>query len=268
MIEINIDPTMIAVGPLLITWHGFFSAVGLGFGLWLVSWLVRGSAVTVDDIYTGAIPAVIGGIVGARLLFVLENWWLFVDRPLGVLAINEGGISIYGAVIGGSLGGLAYALTSKRPIAFIADRAAIGLMVGQGLGRIGDIINGEHHSRAAEGLPWSVTYTHPNTLAEPGVPVHLAVGYELVYDLLAALTLFWFLKHQPRHGLTYVAYLFLYGVGRLGTGFYRKDLVVAAGLGMAQLIAIASITVAVAWFFLLWRSARQPSRAERRREGR
>ena len=155
MIPINIDPTMFSLGPLIITWHGFFSAVGLAVGLWLTARLVQGTAITDDDVYTVAMAAVPGGIVGARLLFVLENWHLFAGRPLGVFAINEGGISIYGAVIGGSIAGAILAARMRLPVAFLADRAALGLIVGEAIGRIGDIINGEHHGREAEGLPWS-----------------------------------------------------------------------------------------------------------------
>ncbi|MSQ09647.1 MAG: hypothetical protein EXR52_01375, partial [Dehalococcoidia bacterium] len=64
MIDINLDPNMIVLGPLLITWHGFFSAVGLGIGMWLTARLVRGTAMTADDVYTIALAAVPGGIIG------------------------------------------------------------------------------------------------------------------------------------------------------------------------------------------------------------
>lgn len=227
--------------------------------------LVRGAEVTADDVYSVALAAVPGGIVGARLLFVVENWRLFTNNPLGVLAINEGGISIYGAVIGGSLAGALYARFSRRPVAFLADRAAIGLFIGQGIGRIGDIINGEHHGVPAD-LPWSVVYTHPNTLGEPGVAVHPAVAYEMLYDFAAAALLFWFLRRAPRPGLVYVAYLCLYAVGRLWVGFYREDALVAAGLGMAQVIGVVMIAASVPWFFWLAR-AHPPGRAQRRRAG-
>ncbi|MEK7215179.1 MAG: prolipoprotein diacylglyceryl transferase [Chloroflexota bacterium] len=267
MIEINLDPKLFALGPLLITWHGFFSAVGLAAGIWLIIRMVRGSGVTADDVYAVAMPAVVGGIVGARVLFVLENLQLFAERPLGVFAINEGGISIYGAVIGGSLAAWVYARFTGRPVAYLADRTAIGLIIGQGIGRIGDIINGEHHGSPAPGFPFSVTYTHPATLGELGVPAHLAVGYELLLDLLLGGALYLLLKRQPRNGLVYVAYIFFYGLVRLLVGFYRQDVIVLAasptgeiGLGMAQALGVISMVVAVPWYLWL---IRQPQRAER-----
>ena len=264
--EINLDPNVFQLGPLLITWHGFFSAVGLAIGLWITARLVRGSTMTGDDVYTVAMAAVPGGIVGARLLFVLENWHLFADRPLGVFAINEGGISIYGAVIGGSIAGAILARRMRFPVAFLADRSAIGLIVGEAIGRIGDIINGEHHGREAFGLPWSVTYTHPGTLAEPRVPVHLAVAYEMLWDLVMGGLLYLLLRRQPLHGMTYVAYLFVYSLGRFWTGFFRKDTIVLPasptgdiGLGMAQTIAVLLMLISIPWFFSLLQRGRAMS---------
>jgi phosphatidylglycerol:prolipoprotein diacylglycerol transferase len=265
VIEINLDPNMFSLGPLLITWHGFFSAVGLGLGMWLTARLVQGTAMTADDIYSLALAAVPGGIVGARLLYVLENAYLFANNPLGVLALNEGGISIYGAVIGGTLAGAIYARMSHRPLGLVADRAMIGLMLGQGIGRFGDIINGEHHGQPAGDFPFSVVYTHPNTLAEYGIPVHLAVGYELVYDLAMAGLLYLLLKRQPRDGVTVWAYQFVYGFGRLWVGFFRKDTLVLGNLGMAQTLGVIGMVIAVPCLVWLWRSASPISRAQRRR---
>ncbi len=283
MIEINIDPTMFTLGPLVISWHGFFSAFGLAIGLWLAMRLAVERRID-EAINTLALPAVIGGILGARVLFVLENWWLFADRPLAAFAINEGGISVYGAVFGGSLAawlatrflrppapdteeGDAAPSTRSFPVAKLADLAALGLIFGQGLGRIGDIINGEHHGKDAVDFPLSVSYTHPNTLGELGVPVHLAVGYEMVYDLVVGFGLILLLKHQPKDGVVYLAYLFLYGLGRLVIGFYRRDTLVMDGLGMAQVIGLITMLIVLPW--LMWHfRTRPPDRAQRRRAGR
>ncbi len=269
MIPIAIDPILFSLGPLVISWHGFFSAVGLGVGMWLTARLVQGTAMTADDVYSIALAGVPGGIVGARLLYVLENAHLYANNPLGVLAINEGGISIYGAVIGGTLAGYLYARFTHRSIGLLADRAMIGMLLGQGIGRIGDIINGEHHGQNAPDLPFSVSYTHPNTLGEYGVPVHLAVGYELVYDIAFSWLLYRLLRRQPRDGVTFVAYQFIYGFGRLWVGFFRKDNIVLSlgsiDLGMAQSLGMLGMMVSVPWCIWLLRSTHAPSRAERRR---
>ncbi|MCX6022192.1 MAG: prolipoprotein diacylglyceryl transferase [Chloroflexi bacterium] len=256
MIEININPMLIALGPLVISWHGLLTAAGVLVGVLITVRLFHRTSVTEDDVFAVALPVVLGGIVGARLLFVLENWRLFAGQPLRVLALNEGGISVYGAILGGSLAGALYARYRRLPVARMADRAVVGFLVGQGIGRIGDIINGEHHGQDAPGLPWSVTYTHPDTAGELGVPVHPAVAYEMIYDFVAAAAVYWLLRRQPRDGSAYLAAMIFYAFGRLWVGFYRKDMLIASGLGMAQLIGAGVLVIAVPLLLMRLRQSR------------
>ena len=97
-----------------------------------------------DDVYSVALIAIPTGIIGARALYVLERWSRFSDDPLDILRLNEGGISIYGAILGGVAGGLAYVWLRKLPIRRALDVMPFGALVGMAVGRIGDLINGEH----------------------------------------------------------------------------------------------------------------------------
>src|SRR3972149_1439707 len=144
-IKINIDPVIVHVIGLEITWHGLFTAVGVVAGVALAAWFARKAGYQEDTIYNVALALVIGGIIGARGLYVLEHTGQFKDNPGDIFAINTGGISIYGALIGGTRGGWLYAFFSKVPnLPRGTDIAAIGGIVGMAVGRIGDIINGEH----------------------------------------------------------------------------------------------------------------------------
>lgn len=175
-IPINIDPTLFALGPLLITWHGFFTAVGTILGISLaVRWGIA-SGIAEDDILSVAMWGVVGAIVGARLFHVVDQWDFYARDPLAIVRINEGGLAIFGSIVGGPLVGAIYAWRRKLNVARLADITAPCLILGMAIGRIGDIINGEHHGIPAEGFPLAFTYTHPNTLGQIGVPVHLAVG--------------------------------------------------------------------------------------------
>ncbi|GIW08935.1 MAG: prolipoprotein diacylglyceryl transferase [Dehalococcoidia bacterium] len=248
MIEISIDPTMFTLGPFAITWHGFFSAVGLFIGVWVAARLAPSVGMTSDDVYNGAPWAVLGGIIGARLFHVVDRWDYYSQNPAQIIMITEGGIAIYGAVVGGILAGYLYARYAKLPVPWFADAAAIGLILGQGIGRIGDIINGEHWGRPAD-VPWAVVYTHPQTLGQIGVPVHLAVGYEMVLDL-ALFGLLLALWRKLPGGVIFWLYLGLYSAIRLVTGFYRIDTIWAFGLSQQQLLGILGIIVAIplAWW--------------------
>src|SRR5207248_9534105 len=135
-------------GPFQITWHGVFTALGIAAAVIVSAWFARKRRLNEDDIYNIALWGVPGGIVGARLLYVLEHADTFVHDLGGVFSVNEGGISVYGGVIGGALVAFAYAYRKHLPIRRISDGAALGLLVGQAVGRVGDFVNGEHWAKA------------------------------------------------------------------------------------------------------------------------
>jgi phosphatidylglycerol:prolipoprotein diacylglycerol transferase len=276
-ITINIDPTLIRVDlgvfPLQITWHGFFTAVGTLLGIWLaVRWATR-AGYTEDDTFSVAMWGVIGAIVGARVFHVIDQWDFYSRDPLAILRVNEGGLAIYGTIVCGPLAGAIYAWRRGLNVARLADIAAPPLILGMAIGRIGDIINGEHHGVAAPGFPLAVVYTHPSTLGELNLPVHLAVGYEMVLDLVIFAMLVWLARGvsrdangrltwswRPRYardGMLFWIYLFAYSVGRFFVQFYRVDTPFALGLSQAQLLSVVSAMVAV-WFLVY-----QASRARR-----
>ena len=240
-IAINIDPNIAQIGPFILSWHGLFSAIGVIAGVTLGVRVAADAGVDEESAYNLALWSVGGGIVGARLFHVVDNWGYYSQNPGQIILINEGGIAIYGAVIGGILTGVVYALIKKLDVARLADGGGIGLILGQAIGRIGDVINGEHHGKPLD-APYAVVYTHPNTLGELGLPVHLAVGYELVWDLLVFFLL-WQMLGRVRPGVIFWCYLLLYGLGRFWISFYRYDAIQAFGLSQAQLIAVIGVVV-------------------------
>ena len=140
-IDINIDPTFAEFGPFLLTWHGLFTAVGIIGGVWLSVWLCQKDGIPSEIAQEIALVGVPSAIVGARLFYVFEHWDRFSGDLTGIVFdITEGGITLYGGLIGGLLGGLVYALWRHWPIAITLDCAAPGMILGQGIGRIGDFI--------------------------------------------------------------------------------------------------------------------------------
>src|SRR3990172_3835401 len=162
-IEIGIDPEIQEFGGLLLTWHGVFTAVGIAAGVYVAVLIGRRLGFIDDDAYSAALVGIPCAIVGARALFVVERWGeAGLDNWVDAFRINEGGISIYGAVIGGLIGGIAYGWVRKLPLRRGLDGASFGLILGMGIGRIGDIINGEHFAEVSS-LPWAVRYTNLNS---------------------------------------------------------------------------------------------------------
>lgn len=244
-IAINIDPNLFTIGAFTLSWHGLFSAIGVIAGVTLGVRVAVAAGANEDSAYNMALWAVAGGIVGARLFHVIDNWGFYSKNPSAILLINEGGIAIYGAIVGGVLTGFVYALITKQNVAALADGGGVGLILGQAIGRIGDVINGEHRGLPLD-APWAVVYTHPNTLGEPGLPVHLAVGYELVWDLLVFGLLVLMRRRWAGLGVMFWLYVLLYSVGRFWISFYRVDAIAAFGLRQAQVIAVVGIVLAAA----------------------
>ena len=153
----------------------------------------------------------------------------------------------------------------------MADIAAMGGIIGMAVGRIGDIINGEHFAKTTD-WPIGVLYTHSDspsyprfTAVDPQLAQHPVVGYELVGDLLIFVALFVLYRLLKRDGMVFWAWVFLYGAMRFGLSFMREDDLVFAGLRMAQLIALGAMIIAPLARGLHPSAAATADRAERRR---
>ena len=259
MIVLDLDPN-IHLGPITLAWHGIFTAVGIFFGVWISTRLVR-ERVSEADASAIATWGVVGGIIGARIFHVADCWSGCAGIPGGYAAHPElipqiwtGGIAVWGAAIGGVLGGVLIALRrGVRWIGFGADAAAPGIALGFAIGRIGDIINGEHHAiDCAAPVGICVGYTNSATLGQPG-PVHLAVGYDLVWNALAVA---WSLALRGRglpEGLIFWVWMAWYAVGRFALGFLRVgEPNYAFGLREDQAIGVFVLVAAIPMVVRLW----------------
>ena len=261
-IEIGWDPELAQLGGLLLTWHGVFTAVGILAGVQLALQLAKVTGYDYDDAYALALVGIPSGIIGARLLFVAEAWDYYGSNPGDIIRITEGGISIWGAILGGVGGALAFGLWKGYPAARGLDLAALGLILGQGIGRLGDLVNGEHLAKATD-LPWGVIYTHPDS---PAFVHSLTVGahhpattYEMIGDflILALLFVVLFRVFWHRPGLTFCVYIVGYAVMRFLLTYLRIDSsdTVLLDLKVPQLVAVLVVlgSLPVIWYF-----AKQP----------
>lgn len=223
-VTISWDPNIAKFGGLQLTWHGIFTAVGIALGVYLGVWLARREGFTEDDGYSIALVGVPAGIIGARAMFVWENHAQFSGKWLDVLRINEGGITLYGAIIGGVVAAAIYGWIRKMPVTRGLDVAGFGLLLGMAIGRIGDLINGEHIAKASH-LPWAVIYSNPNSPSWQLGPTHPATTYEMIGDVLiigimaVIFTKLW----RTRPGVTFFTGVVLYSAMRFGVSYLRVD---------------------------------------------
>ena len=258
VITIDLDPNVAHLGPLLITWHGVFSVLGIIAAARLAAWLLeRDGTMRAEQVYDMAVWMVVVGLVGARLLFVWENYQQFAHQPwFKVFALNEGGISQWGGIFGALIGGWLWCRRNHVDFLKVIDAAGPGNAIGFAIGRIGDVINGEHHAIATT-LPWGVNYINEHTLGQPGRVVHPEVGYELLWCLLllaVGLPLYRRMKDRFPPGVVGLGWLAVYAAGRTLLSFLREDSLFL-GLRQAQWAGLLMILIAVIAIPILIRRA-------------
>ena len=257
---IDVDPVILHLGPFALSWYGVAVATGAIAGVWLALREARRKGIASAELETIAWWVILGGLIGARALHVVDRWELYAADPVRVLAIWNGGLAILGAVLGGTAAGAVAAWRAGLPVRALSDAAAPGAILGQAIGRFGCLFTGDAVGRPTDGF--GVTYLHPGAMApELGVPYEPVFLYEMGWDLAIFATL-WLVRGRLRvDGQLFALYLGLYAVGKFLLTFFRTETVWVAGLQEAQLLALAAIALAVAWTMP---SLRPPSRAAAR----
>ena len=254
-IVIDLDPNLFKLGPFLITWHGVFAVLGILAAARLGLWLLSKDDVDVSHGADGVAWMVVVGLIGARLLYVWENYKLFAGQLGRIFLLTEGGISQWGGLFGAMLGAYIWARRAAINYWKVIDAAGAATMIGLAIGRIGDVINGEHHGTPTN-LPWGVEYVNPSTLGQPGLVVHPEVAYEMILTLVLLGALLPFhqrLKSRLPDGVLGLVYLGLYGLGRFFLSYLRTDPAVFAGLRQAQLASLLMFLIAVVAIPILMR---------------
>ena len=257
-IAIPFNPNLVAGGSFSLSWHGLLSFVGVAAAIWIVGRAAIKENLNQDMVYNTAIFGIVGGIVGARLVHVFDNWDVYGSDPGRIIAIWNGGIGLWGGILGGWIAGALYAYFKKAPVGKLMDIAAPAMFVGQSLGRIGDIINGEHWSRALD-AGWGWYFTHPSSPARFGAErffgnperaVHPTVVYEIIWNMIG-LVLITKLKGKLKPaGAIWMVYLTWYSVGRFAIQYLRLDDVKFWGLQEAHLIAIIVLAFTVPYMIM------------------
>lgn len=243
---IDIDPVIVHLGPLALSWYGLFVALAIAIGLWLAFREARRKGLPMDEVESLAFWVFAGGIVGARGLHVIDRWDLYALHPLGIFAIWNGGLAIMGAVLGGTLTGVLVAWRRGLPVRKLADAAAPGAILGQAIGRFACLFTGDAVGRATTGF--GVTYLDRGAMVpELGVAYEPVFLYEMVWDF-GVFALLWLLRpHLHVDGQLFAVYLALYAVGKFALTFLRTETVWLAGLQEAQLLSIAALALAALW---------------------
>jgi phosphatidylglycerol:prolipoprotein diacylglycerol transferase len=262
---IDLDPIIGTLGPFKIGWYGVIMAIGIVLGLWIVSRQMKLRGIDPYHVLGVAVCALPLGIIGARLVHVLENLGYFIDHPGEILSLGMVGLAIYGVIAGSLLGAVLYSWARKLPVLRVLDCGAIAFPVAQLIGKCANIINGDTWGTPTD-LPWGITYVNPYSYIPDsllGVATHPTPVYEQIWLVVVIVVMVLNMRRLMKvDGLAILSYFWLYSLGRFVISFYRANTPILWGLKEAQVIAAAVlIVVPPLAYWLVRRATRRRAQA-------
>ncbi len=202
-----------------------------------------------DWAYEMAFAALLGGLIGARLYFMVDNYDTIKDDLLGNI-FSGSGLTWYGGAVGGAIGVLLWAWWRKFVNLRLADVAAPALAAGYAVGRIGCQLSGDGDYGKPWDGPWAMGYPDGVVPTPPGVTVHPTPVYETL-TMGAAAVVLWLLRNRFRPGILFALYLIFAGTERFLVEFLRTNVEVAFSLTAAQLESLAMVIAGAAWMLIV-----------------
>ena len=242
-LEMNPD-RVLQIGPFAIHYYGLIIALGLALAVIYGLRRRKVFGLTEDDILDGALLIVPFAIICARVYYCAFSWDSFKDNPISVLYIWNGGIAIYGGVIGAALGILVYCKVKKLSIGATLDLVALGFLIGQAIGRWGNFMN-----REAFGAPVSEGYFMAMGLFNRYLGeyqyFHPTFLYESLWNAAGFAALHFLSKKRQYDGQIALGYVAWYGLGRTIIEGLRTDSLWWGPFRVSQLLAAISCVIAV-----------------------
>lgn len=231
------------LGPITLQTFGIMFALGFIAAGALVARRLTELGRPVDWAYEMIFAALIGGIVGARIDFIIQNYDEVSDDLLGNI-FSGSGLVWFGGAIGGAIGVILWARFRGMLNRTLLDVCAPGLAIGYAVGRIGCQLSGDGDYGIPWDGPWAMAY--PDGAVPTDVPVHPTPVYETIAMAVATYAL-WRLRDAFRPGLLFAIYLVIAGLERFLVEFIRRNEDVALGLTQAQLLSLAMAFAGAAW---------------------
>ena len=232
------------IGPLQIHWYGVLIAVGLLLAVLYACGRSKQFGLREDDLIDGVLCIVPFAVLCARLYYCIFKWESYASDPISIFYIWEGGLAIYGGVIGAAIGIVVFAKIKKKKVNLLAvlDITSLGFLIGQSIGRWGNFLNREAFGARTEifcrmGLMNTLTgqmeYYHPTFL------------YESLWNLCGFLLLHFLSKKRKFDGQVALCYVAWYGLGRALIEGLRTDSLMWGPVRVSQLLAAVSCVAAV-----------------------
>ena len=243
---IDIDPVReFSVGPLSVHMYGVVIALGLVLAAWYATKRVHQFGMTPDHVLDGVLWVTPFAFACARAYYCAFRWDLYADNPISVFYIWQGGIAIYGGVLGAVLGIIVFCKIKKISLFASLDIVSLGFLIGQSMGRWGNFFNREAFGAETDSFfrmglyspaTGEITYHHPTFL------------YESVWNAVGFVVLHFLSKKRQFDGQIALGYVVWYGLGRAWIEGLRTDSLYIPGtsLRVSQVLAAVSCLAAIA----------------------
>ena len=250
-----------------IAYYGIVIVTGMMIAIWIAQREAKRTGQNPEQYLDLAMIGIAAGILGARIYYVIFAWDYYKDDLLSIFNIRQGGLAIYGGIIGACIAVVIYSRKKKQNFSLLMDTASMSIVFGQIMGRWGNFFNREAfgdytNNLFAMQLPVSAVRANEITqkmwdhvVTVNGVEyiqVHPTFLYESLWNVGVLLFLFWFRKRKKFNGEVFLMYLIVYGLGRIWIEGLRTDqlLLPVVGLPVSQLLSgclVVGCTILVVW---------------------
>ena len=250
-----------------IAYYGIVIVTGMMIAIWIAQREAKRTGQNPEQYLDLAMIGIAAGILGARIYYVIFAWDYYKDDLLSIFNIRQGGLAIYGGIIGACIAVVIYSRKKKQNFSLLMDTASMSIVFGQIMGRWGNFCNREAfgdytNNLFAMQLPVSAVRANEITqkmwdhvVTVNGVEyiqVHPTFLYESLWNVGVLLFLFWFRKRKKFNGEVFLMYLIGYGLGRIWIEGLRTDqlLLPVVGLPVSQLLSgclVVGCTILVVW---------------------
>ncbi len=239
-INLDVNPVAFSIGSRDIYWYAIIILTGFLLAVWFCMRSAKKRGINPDHVYDVALYGLIIGVICARIYYVLFDLDSFKENPLDIFKVWEGGLAIYGGIIGGVLTALVYCRIKKLCIYEMLDICSPGLLIGQAIGRYGNFFNAEVYGHETDFfLGMSIN---------GGTPVHPLFLYESLWNVLGLVIILLLRDRKKAHGQVFYGYLLWYGAGRLVLeGMRQSEYILYAidgVIGISQIVSAIIIVVA------------------------